>query len=374
MKKKFLVVFLISFSIASFFSLLFFTRFFYTWQERASDSLFLPRNPSKDIVIISIDDTSIQKIGRWPWKRSVHAELIEKLGHNPIVIGYDVSFPEASVASEDARLAAAITTTKKTVLPLEAGVVTVSGQITEIRRILEPIPELKSVSDIGVVNTVAGEDSITRFIPVSVARDDQNRDEHFSVILARTYLLAKGRQDPAKKIKTENGLMRLNFIGKPDTFTSYSFIDVLEGRVKPETFKDKIVLVGATAINLHDNQVTAVSGNTPMSGVEIHANAVQTIVEGRYIVQESRWTTIAVIFIASIITGIVMAYLGIVPASIFVVISLIGYLIYTFVSFDKGVIRNIIFPSLVILASYISLSLLIPSRRDARFTLSPRTV
>jgi adenylate cyclase len=357
MSRKLIQVFSISVIVASIYSLLFISGFFRTWQDGSADSLFLSRKPLQDIVIIAIDDTSIQKIGRFPWNRSVHAELIEKLGKTPIVIGYDVSFPEPSNASDDARLATAIRGTRKTVLPLEAGTVSYDGKVTQMRRILEPIPVLKEVSDIGIVNTVAGEDSITRHIPARINQNSEAQDEHFSVILARTYLLEKGEPDPTKKIQTEEGLMRINYVGKPDTFTTYSFIDVLEGRIKPEVFQDKIVLVGATAINLHDNQITSVSGSTPMSGVEILSNAAQTIVEGKYLVQESKLLTLAVIFGSALVTGFVMAYLGIVPATIIVIILGIANLIYTFVSFDKGIIRNIIYPTFVILSSYVTLAL-----------------
>ncbi len=357
MINKYLHVLGISLVVAFLYTFLFLTGFFTTWQERASDSLFLPREPSSDIVIIAIDDVSIQSIGRWPWRRTVHAELLEKLGENPLAVGYDVSFPEPSNASDDARLAQAITKTRKTVLPLEAGFVIVGGKVTEARRVLEPIPELNTVADIGLVNTVAGEDSITRFIPAAISRTDGERDESFAVILAREYLLENGYIDYTKQIKAEDGLMRINYVGQPETFKTFSFVDVLEGEIPPDAFKNKIVLVGATAINLHDNQVTSVSGSTPMAGVEIHANAIQTVTENRFIVMESKWVTILAIFILAIFTGFVMAYFGIIPATMAVGIALIFYLIYAFVFFDKGVIRNIIYPTFVIITSYILLAL-----------------
>ncbi len=357
MSKKYLHVLGITLGVAFLYTFLFLTGFFGTWQERASDSLFLPREPSADIVIIAIDDASIQAIGRWPWRRTVHAELLEKLGNYPLALGYDVSFPEPSTASDDAQLAEAITKTRKTVLPLEAGFVVVGGKVTEARRVLEPIPELQNVADMGLVNTVAGEDSITRFIPAAISRSDGDRDEPFAVILAREYLLDKGLTDYTKRIKAEEGLMRINFVGQPETFKTYSFVDVLDGKIPADAFKDKIVLVGATAINLHDNQVTSVSGSTPMAGVEIHANAIQTVTENRFIVMEHKWVTIAAIFLLSLITGFVMAYLGIIPATITIGVTLVFYLIYAFVYFDKGVIRNIIYPTFVIITSYISLAL-----------------
>lgn len=357
MQRKLLHVFLIAFCIATFYSLLFLAGFFSSWQDRASDSLFLQRRPHPDVVIIGIDDKSIQAIGRWPWPRSEHARLLESLKTGPIVVGYDVSFPEPSNASDDARLASAIQQTRKTILPLEAGVVSIDGSVTTVRRILGPIPVLADVSSVGIVNTVAGTDSITRYIPVHMERDTQQLDEHFSLLLAREYMLVKQQVDPTKLVKSEGGLMRINFVGRPDSFPIYSFIDVVNGEIPAERFKDKIVLVGATAINLHDNQITSVSGRSPMSGVEIHANAVQTILQGRYLVSEPAWATVAVIWATTFTIAAVMAFIGLLPATIMVVVYSVIYVVYAFFSFDHGTIRNIVFPLFIVVTTYTCLAL-----------------
>ncbi|MEO9702393.1 CHASE2 domain-containing protein, partial [Marinobacter alexandrii] len=55
----------------------------------------LPATPSDDVVIVAIDELSLNRIGRWPWPRSVHAEIIRKLhtaGADTIV--FDILFPE----------------------------------------------------------------------------------------------------------------------------------------------------------------------------------------------------------------------------------------------------------------------------------------
>ncbi|MEQ1815062.1 MAG: CHASE2 domain-containing protein [Nitrosomonas sp.] len=51
--------------------------------------------PDNNIVIVAIDEESLQTLGRWPWSRSLHAELINRLqktGSN--VIGLDILFSE----------------------------------------------------------------------------------------------------------------------------------------------------------------------------------------------------------------------------------------------------------------------------------------
>src|SRR3989344_8503131 len=61
-----------------------------------TDKLYGGKDVLDNIVIIKIDDESINKIGRWPWDRDVHARLLEKT-EDAKVVGIDVSFFERSV-------------------------------------------------------------------------------------------------------------------------------------------------------------------------------------------------------------------------------------------------------------------------------------
>ncbi|MFH0924590.1 MAG: adenylate/guanylate cyclase domain-containing protein [bacterium] len=68
----------------------------------------------------------------------------------------------------------------------------------------------------------------------------------------------------------------INFLGRGNNFKHYSISDILQDKIDPLAFKDKVVLVGATAIGIYDLRVTPLSGNTP--GVEIHANIIDNII------------------------------------------------------------------------------------------------
>ncbi len=73
------------------------TNFFGTLERRFYDysSTHTQRAPSDRIAVIAIDDASISRIGRWPWSRDVHAELIEKLSSaKPKSIAYTAFFFE----------------------------------------------------------------------------------------------------------------------------------------------------------------------------------------------------------------------------------------------------------------------------------------
>jgi serine/threonine-protein kinase len=68
-------------------------RDFYDWGVRSTD-----RVPSNKIAIIAIDDQSINNLGRWPWPRDLHAELINRLAAGGAkVIGQTVFFLEPQI-------------------------------------------------------------------------------------------------------------------------------------------------------------------------------------------------------------------------------------------------------------------------------------
>lgn len=77
------------------------------------------------------------------------------------------------------------------------------------------------------------------------------------------------------------GRLRINFRGPAKTFPYYSLVDVVFGRVPPETFKDKIVLVGASAVGIYDIRVTPFTAIFP--GVEVHANVIDNILRGDFL-------------------------------------------------------------------------------------------
>jgi adenylate cyclase len=72
------------------------------------------------------------------------------------------------------------------------------------------------------------------------------------------------------------GRILINYQGPWGTFPHYSIADVIEGKIAPLTFQDKIVLVGATATGIGDLRPTPFGG-TDYPGVEIHANVIDNI-------------------------------------------------------------------------------------------------
>src|SRR3989344_1522074 len=86
---------ILSLVISLFLSLLFIFGVFSNIQVNLSDGLYGGGTPRDDIVIIKVDDKSLQSIGRWPWDRSVYASTFEKLSESSVV-GVDIAFFEES--------------------------------------------------------------------------------------------------------------------------------------------------------------------------------------------------------------------------------------------------------------------------------------
>ena len=79
------------------------------------------------------------------------------------------------------------------------------------------------------------------------------------------------------RLKTEpDGSELINFAGPYKTYTHFSMGDVLDGSVPPTAFKDKIVLIGPTAVGIGDVRPTPFQSADYM-GVEIHANVIDNL-------------------------------------------------------------------------------------------------
>jgi adenylate cyclase len=110
-------------------------------------------------------------------------------------------------------------------------------------------------------------------------------------------------------VRTDDlGQMLINYRGPADTFRHYSIADVLQKSIPPEKFKGKLVLVGATATGIGDLRATPYGGNI-FPGVEIHANAIDNILNDRFIRRDAKTALIdaLLIFLFGIPLGIWMA-------------------------------------------------------------------
>src|SRR5690606_11194507 len=101
-----------------------------------------PRPANEQIVIIAIDKHSIDTLGRWPWKRAIHAQLLDKVSRSSVrAIGMDIIFSEpAATADSDVLLAQAMHRNGRVILPV------LIEQRTGIPQSELPLPQLTSAA------------------------------------------------------------------------------------------------------------------------------------------------------------------------------------------------------------------------------------
>lgn len=101
--------------------------------------------------------------------------------------------------------------------------------------------------------------------------------------------------------------MNINFFGSVGAYKRYSFYDIWQGKYPLGAFDGKIVLIGATAKDIHDEFVTPRSGKEAMPGVEIHANALQTLLSKEFVTYQDR--TSEIVMLGSVLLLLVFLFL-----------------------------------------------------------------
>jgi CHASE2 domain-containing sensor protein/nitrogen-specific signal transduction histidine kinase len=241
-----------------------------------------------DIVIIGIDENSLSQLGRWPWSRQTHAALLNTLQkEGAAAIGLDIIFSEPESNDEshagDKALVAAIKQAGNVVLPVMLESTRLNGQVIETL----PLSEYAdSAADLGRVHAVLDEDGIARSIYLHEGVGAPVW-QHFAqaILNVAQHQPSKNNFSQSKQADANNGFSlvrsdqrRIRFLGAAGHFSTISYAQVLRGEFTKGLFKNKIVLVGATAFGLGDTFPTPVtSAQQLMPGVEFHANVLQSI-------------------------------------------------------------------------------------------------
>ncbi len=234
-----------------------------------------------DIVIVAIDDSSIEELGYWPWRRALHAQLLARLAHARAV-GLDLVLSDLNPAypDDDKLLAEAIRRHGRVVLPL------ILEETSD--RIIAPLPLLASAAKrLGYINVYADGDGVIRSIVPWQFRNGQ-RVDHFATAM-------KVAADDAARPVAQQGKppsLLLPYAGTPAHFTVYPYARVLAGQIPASAFKDKYVLIGSWGSGLGDAFPTPLSRQgTSMAGVEILANALQSSLQDYWITSPGRGLT-----------------------------------------------------------------------------------
>ncbi len=329
-------------------SVLFVSGFLSDIQLRLADNLYGGKPAFDSINIIAIDDESLQEIGRWPWNRTVFADVVDYLSEAK-AIGIDVAFFEESDSLSDNMLSDAIKRSEDrgvpVVLPVEFTSFVYDKRSKNVvgKDFLKPIPAL-SHSKKGYINVITDDDGITRAVDLGLSE----KFDHFAYVVFKEFW----KKDIKHELPDKQRFL-VDFIGPPGSFRRYSLADVFYKRVPRSSFRGKLVLIGATSPDLHDDYFVPTSKGKAMPGVEIHANLIQALINRNFLKQEHPVSVIAVIFFLSIILGLVF-FVSKKIAGLLLPLLIIGYVFFCVIAFGYGVILNIVYPPLALAAVFIS--------------------
>lgn len=292
------------------------------------DQLYEIRGPvaieDSSVVIVSISQQADQEIPyKYPWPTNLHAKLVEHLNEaGAKVIGFDVIFDQRDNYSltNDTLFAGAI---KK------YGNVILGGSIQHEKQnrgrgsssisttFVRPNEVLQSANKnpVGIVRSTKDADAKIRQYILDMAYNDERYLSLGLELLAFFNDMDKQNIDKSAEKLTfgpysiplySSNLMTINYFGGPGTFPRFSYETVIDdstivlasedssfqinsfsdprfGLKQSGVFEDKIVLIGATMPELNDLHSTPFADQNIMPGVEMHANAIQTILSGKYI-------------------------------------------------------------------------------------------
>ncbi|PIU83543.1 MAG: hypothetical protein COS68_03520, partial [Elusimicrobia bacterium CG06_land_8_20_14_3_00_38_11] len=255
------------------------------------------KNPTGEIVIAAIDEESLDKLGRWPWDRSVHAELIKKLVKAGVkTIGFDVLFIEKSNQQSDDKLSDAMVKSHRCVNEILFEVV--KGVPVKSKPPLENI--IKSSLLLGSPNIFPETDGVVRKMK-PVIEYKGALYPHISVAIASEYL-NKPWQEIIKKLPLDKKEMLINYYGEVGTFKYISYYKIINNEVDNKILKNNIVLVGYAAAGLYDRHVSPFSPTMP--GIETIANNINAIINSDFISHPSVWIK----FLSVIIVGLILTF------------------------------------------------------------------
>lgn len=387
LKTKIIASFIISAIIIGIFSLGIVSNLFKPLHEHFSDYLYDRNEANSEIIIIAIDDksTSLEGLGRFSqWSRERFTELLTSLqDENPSVITFDILFhtrtemiPSEKLEELQLELDNVATIEEKVEIyedfaeaygsyydlsPIDLELAEKFNEFDNIVlsaalnydgvSLVKPLYEFAGNVELGVVNSFLDRTGILRkSIPQFYISSEDRYYDDIAVATVKKYL-----NTSTLTIPTENEQMLVNFFGDPYSYQMISFIDVVNGNFEPGTFTDKIVLIGATAAKeLHDEYLTPRSNTTPMSGVEFRANEIQTILEQKFLYNQSKFSQILTIAGIAIGLTIIFSYTGIILSLIITALAILAYILAAQWFYFQGTILNMVYPFFAVVAAYIA--------------------
>jgi adenylate cyclase len=301
-----------------------------------------PKKTLEKIVIIKIDEESLNAFGRWPWDRKILAKVVENLYNaGAKIVALDILFPEKSNETSDKELANALAkgnsivashfeTTYENIL-LNDSIQQVCGE-----KLILPIPQIQNVAKVGFTNVEPDKDGVVRRIALQ-------REYEGHLIYSFDYIIYKNYVD--RDIKNLPEQIYINYYGPQEyfdkksrsiisTFIRYSIVNIYNNIIPPSWIKDKIVLIGSTATGTYDHYPTPYASSYP--GIEIHATIIENLLTNTYCKKKfTKLQFLAIIILMMCFLGFVFYITGAVLSVILILFLVFCYYFLTYFLFAK---------------------------------------
>lgn len=346
MKEK--TVFILKTAVVAVLSfILCYSQVLYSFDKMVADKFYqTPSATDNRIKIIAIDERTIQEYGNVSeWRREIPAQLVERLNEDeenaPAVIGFDIMYVSNGDEAGDARFAqaceqagnviTAVNVVTKDKLTLQADG-SLALDTLHIEMIEYPYESLREVTEYAFANTTQDKDGYIRYALWNMENGEENLLS-LSAKVYETYCADQGMKVEQPEL-ISGGAFGFTFSGKSGAYETLSLCDVLAGKIDPRVFRDSIVMVGAYAPGMQDSFNVAIQKGEQMYGVEIHANIVEALLEGKV------YTPVSVLgsaLVSVVIAALFMAFsqklkmipLTVVTIGIVVLNVVIGKILYT---------------------------------------------
>ena len=274
-----------------------------------------------DVIIVAIDEASIERLGAWPWDRKHHAQLLSRIEKADAII-FDLIFAEPQknslaedeeTVTSDQQFANALRLSENVILPVFIEELRSRGELREVM----PIPLYSNaIAGLGHAHVDYSHNGVARGLYL---REGLGRPYWPHLSLALTDMLGEtpenlsGKRSRISEAASPFVIYRdyynlLRFIGPSRTIYRVSYIDVLDGLVAPEQWQGKRVFIGATAKGLGDEVPTPLGA---LPGVEFNVNAYQSLRLNAYISEVNLFLHAAIS--AAIVAGLAFLFSRLTP-------------------------------------------------------------
>jgi len=310
--------------------------------------IFSEQKKNSQVVIIDIDEASLGKFGQFPWSRSVFAKILDQLNpSNPKAIGFDIFFTEKDkqspdeimksyglipsdvvelqkLKSHDKIFSEKLKETKSIIAVLGSNVPSHSNYDRKAKaKFLSKGGDPKvftysyphsigslellenNVKGLGSISFLDQLDGIIRSLPLIVQFDKKiyptmglemvrvgSKQKNIYIELNEVGIQRISAR-PHKIESDPNGIIWIKY-KKSDKNQYISAGDVYDGKFQSDFFKDKYVLIGASAQGLFDLVKTPLGVTIP--GVEVHANVIENILDQSYLIRNPNTYVFELIF------------------------------------------------------------------------------